>query len=104
MRIWKFRKRPVEVEAVLVEKQLSVMELFEWWQSRQNELHGLQLRSSPFMKGAHADGVVIVIKGNGDAIAREGDYIMMGVDGEVYPIKTSVLRKTYDATGVREVS
>lgn len=103
MRIHTFKKRPVEVEAVRVEKQLGVLELFEWWNARQYEIHGAQLRSSPFTKGADANGVTILIRNpEGDVIVHEGDYIMMGVEGEVYPIRTSVLRKTYDATGVRE--
>lgn len=35
----------------------------------------------------------------GDMIANEGDYIIQGVEGELYPVKSSVFKETYEEVG-----
>ena len=38
----------------------------------------------------------IVTTLEGKHIGRQGDYLMIGVDGEKYPIKCEIFHKTYD--------
>lgn len=56
----KFRKRPVEIEAALLDRTVEI-----------ETLEG-------------------VITGN------PGDYLVVGVEGEVYPCKPSIFEKTYE--------
>ena len=78
----RYRKRPVEVEAV------------EWtgdnWATMLDFVVG---------RGgvAHTDGPVLVIRTlEGDMLAAPGDWIVCGVEGEFYPVKPSIFSATYE--------
>ena len=86
----KFRKRPVVVEAIRLEKGMVI---------------------EPWLDAAIRDGVVI-LRGlglytrdkvyavietlEGTMRADDGDWIICGVKGEIYPCKPDIFDKTYD--------
>lgn len=80
----RWRKKPVVIQAVKWDGSNLAVEAL-------NEVLGL-------------DPVTLVDKYNvkiptleGDMLARVGDYIIKGVNGEFYPCKPDVFEKTYDA-------
>lgn len=53
----------------------------------------------------------VVVEENGDLLintldgwmrCKKGDWIMRGVDGELYPIKNTILKKSYDVVSIEE--
>ena len=90
----RFRKKPVEVEAVLwdgtnIEDVLALVE----FDKLPNDV--------PYVK----PGVVHVVPTGeleiptleGTMTASAGDWIIRGVEGEVYPVKPSIFDATYEA-------
>lgn len=41
------------------------------------------------------DGIVKISTLEGDMIVGEGDYIIQGVEGEIYPCKPDIFEKSY---------
>ena len=81
----KYRKKPVVIEAVKTLETINKIRNHEkvpkWFDSR--------IR----IAGNHA-----VIKTlEGEMIANEDDYIICGVNGELYPCKPDIFEKTYEA-------
>lgn len=44
----------------------------------------------------HDDGTCDILTLEGTMRADKGDYIIQGVNGEVYPCKPDIFKKTYD--------
>ncbi len=87
----KFRKKPVVIEAVRASDVLIPLE------------HRLLDRLPPWMKDAHIAGDVFAVCGQiriktleGVMEAREGDWIIRGVKGEIYPCKPDIFEATYE--------
>jgi len=81
----KFRKKPVEVNAVRVTK--------EWFDGNHpNPIHIKDRRviTHPLRH------VVEIETLEGKMIANEGDWIITGVKGEVYPCKPDIFMATYE--------
>lgn len=85
--MYKFKKKPLEIEAVqFIDNADSLMEL------------------SNFIKGQDVDikrhkdfGSYLIIETlEGDMKADEYDYIIKGVNGEYYPCKPDIFEKSYD--------
>ena len=75
----KFRKKPIEVEAIKY--------------SGYNELEVVEFTAGQ----ARTLGNDMVIRTlEGDMIARPGDYIICGVAGEFYPCRPDIFEATYD--------
>lgn len=79
-----YRKRPIIIEAVQLTKD-SLDELAEFCGYNigdvENPLHG--------------NGILIeTLEGN--MLASKGDWIIKGVNGEVYPCKPDIFEKTYE--------
>lgn len=87
----KFRKKPVVIDAVRIEKG---MEIPEWLKDAiecgEVALYGTKrnLRDQP-----HAQVVTLEGTMRGDA----GDWIIRGVAGEFYPCRNDIFEATYDA-------
>lgn len=88
----KFRRKPVEIEAV------KVLDLL-----RHDAGTGVQ-QSPDWVEEARKDGVLEVygidaeIITHGDTMRVDlNDWIIRGVDGELYPIKDDIFRETYEA-------
>jgi hypothetical protein len=77
----KYRKKPVEVEAVEFTGE-NWAEIVEW--------SGEAVQQHP-----GRDALVMDAMG-GTVTAEVGDYIIKGVDGEFYPCKEQVFIETYD--------
>lgn len=88
----KFRKKPVVIEAVQIEKRMDLTSP-EWWakavQSNSVILHGMGkfTRDQPWVEIPTLEGVM-----RGDA----GDWIICGVHGELYPCKPDIFAMTYE--------
>lgn len=79
----KYRKKPVVIEAVrfMVDDYLP-----DWFMDR--------VTSNIII--THADGTCDIKTLEGTMRANKGDYIILGVNGEVYPCKPDIFDKTYE--------
>lgn len=82
----KFRKKPVEIEAVkfedTTESMIAITELAP------NEVLTISYKTRPI--------TLKIPTLEGDMTATEGDYIIKGVEGEIYPCKPDIFHKTYE--------
>jgi hypothetical protein len=78
----KYRKRPVEVEAV----QYRAGELDGWF--AQFVIDGRMRHTE--------DGTLLIQTLEGVMEAQPGDWIIRGVKGEIYPCKPDIFERTYD--------
>ena len=84
----KYKKRPIVIEA----------EQFIVWDLKKIppfvELHGVTF---PIYKDAlHKQPYVIIPTLEGQHIASNLDYIIKGIEGELYPVKQEIFLKTYE--------
>lgn len=84
----KYRKKPVVIEAV------------RWWGTSDSEcwcqLWDL-VYGTPAERLLHiAGGVLFIETLEGTMKVSEGDYIIKGVRGELYPCKPDIFRETYE--------
>ncbi len=75
----KFQKRPVVIDAE------------QWFPGR--DVDGVE-EQPPEQPNAEPIGIVRTLEG--DMIARSGDWIITGVEGEKYPCKNEIFKKTYE--------
>jgi len=54
------------------------------------------LEALPMEESSNVMGLIIKTL-EGEMLARQGDYIIKGVNGEFYPCKPDIFEKTYDA-------
>ena len=84
----KYRKKPVIIEAVKVLETINKIRNHEkipkWFNSDNLQIIGNK---------------VIVSTLEGLMIANEDDYIIKGVNGELYPCKPDIFEKTYELVG-----
>ena len=83
--IKKYRKRPVEVEAIQ----------FDGWNWR--EVHQF-ISNGPLMFSQNfgKEDYILIDTLEGVMQAKVGDYIIKGVHGEFYPVKPGIFRETYE--------
>ncbi len=74
----KYRKKPVEVEAIRFD---NVGDVYDFVGENMTQ---------------PLDGKVGIITLEGTMWATPGDYIIKGVNGEFYPCKPDIFEKTYD--------
>ena len=92
MSINKYKKKPIIIEAVqwngynLKEIEDFVGKHLEWWYSDDPNKNPLD----PFYT------ILKIETLEGDHLALGGDYIIKGVNGEFYPCKPDIFKKTYD--------
>ena len=80
------RKRPVEVEAVLVTKNPERLGKIKEW-----------INASDHVARIDTEKCLVYIETlEGIMYAGEGDYIIRGVAGEFYPCKPDIFEKTYE--------
>ena len=82
----KYRKKPVVIEAFQWDgRPLSYDRCPAWVMAAQQ--HGI----------VHlADGWLVINTLEGDHRAQKGDWIIRGVQGELYPCKDEIFRQTYE--------
>lgn len=90
----RFRKRPVEVEAVRFE---ATREGIERLKAFCGESLGRVLRPAP---SEPAEAEICTLEDGGVMrvrhVASEGDWVIKGILGEFYPCKPAVFESTYD--------
>lgn len=79
----KYRKKPVEVEAV------------QWTGENDTEIVRF-VNHDGKRWAAYSLGVMYIDTLEGVMIASPGDYIIKGVNGEFYPCKPDIFEKTYE--------
>lgn len=83
----KYVKKPVEVEAI----QIKVENMSELKRFLIDNLDNCRIEIS------FPEGIVIIIHTlEGDMKAHEGDYIIKGVKGELYPCRKDIFEETYE--------
>lgn len=93
----KYRKKPVEIEAF----QFYVDEIPDWFMDKVSS-NEVILRNCNYnqyeIDEAYCEISTLegVMRGNG------GDYIIKGVNGEIYPCKPDIFEKTYNKSGDRQ--
>ena len=87
----KFRKKPVVVEAFLLNKEGLVGE--DWfWDAVTNDDIIVHCFGTHDPEPAWCEIKTL----EGTMIAKAGDYIIQGVNGEIYPCKADIFEKTYE--------
>ena len=80
----KFRKLPVVIEAIQWDgEQVTLSQLAKWWPPMQ-----------PVMMTPQ--GLVRIPTLEGSMLADEGDWIIRGIKGEVYPCDPDIFDATYE--------
>lgn len=85
-KIMRYKKKPVEVEAMRFFSD-SKREAYQWAIGINKNIN------LEFLGGKTA---VIIPTLEGDMICQDGDYIIKGVQGELYPCKPDIFEKTYE--------
>lgn len=79
----KYRKKPVVIEAY---RFMIDTEMPDWFQSK--------VSNNTII--THEDGTCDIKTLEGTMLANKGDFIILGVNGEVYPCKPDIFKKTYE--------
>ncbi|WP_433568037.1 hypothetical protein ACQP1O_43105 (plasmid) [Nocardia sp. CA-151230] len=85
----RYRKKPVEIEAMHLNNRTTPEEVARWCGGLIAIPEGERYTGGPI--------VIEIDTLEGVMTARPGDWIIKGVEGEFYPIKDSIFRETYDA-------
>lgn len=90
----KFRKKPVVIEAVQLVKGMDICSP-DWWYEA---ISSNKVTTHGFGKFTRDVLSVDIPTLEGVMRASEGDWIIRGVQGELYPCKPSIFEATYEAT------
>lgn len=80
----RYRKKPVEIEAVQWDGNEATFDLVMGWSADEDRTFSM------------SQGNLYIATLEGEMRADPGDWIIRGVEGEVYPCKPSVFTATYD--------
>lgn len=88
----KYRKKPVEIEAIQWDG-LNSSEIREFAGAHID----MEIYDGGWQAGVIPPGAKVTIHTlEGDMTASKGDYIIKGVNGEFYPCKPDIFEKTYE--------
>ena len=82
----KARKKPVEIEFVEYTDGTNIVDLYDW----SNDQIEVVFEIDTSQKRLYENTL------EGDMLVNKGDYIIKGVNGEVYPCKPDIFHKTYE--------
>lgn len=85
----KFRKKPVEIEAMRLPTENHLVESFHRWCD--------EVGFRNWASGGN--GTIEIETLEGTMVAQGGDYIIRGVKGEFYPCKPDIFEATYEQVG-----
>lgn len=97
--IKKYRKKPVEIEAVQLKdfNQATIKSCLEFMvQSVNTECMMASDRFDEYCSMLKHQGGLFIETLEGRMLASEGDFIIKGINGEFYPCKPDIFKKTYD--------
>lgn len=83
----KFRKKPVEIEAVLLSSVGEMKRALRWMEA--HGAHGI-------VNDACEPPYLLVNTLEGTMEAAQGSYLIKGVQGEFYPCKADIFKSTYE--------
>lgn len=87
----KYRKKPVVIEAVQLNERCLIEEDWFWDAVTRNEIivhdNGKWNKNPAWCEIKTLEGVMV---------AKTGDYIIKGVQGEFYPCKPDIFAETYE--------
>ena len=87
----KFKKKPVVIEAFRLNERGIVGEDWFWDAVTKNDI------ITHYFGKYHTEPAWCEIKTlEGIMVAKCGDYIIRGINGEIYPCKADIFEKTYD--------
>lgn len=93
-----YRKKPVVIDAVQLTKN-NVEEVVQFikepYMIRVVWMNDSDMYTDVKIDSFQSPGIWIKTL-EGEYLAREGDYIIKGVDGEYYPCKPDIFEKTYE--------
>ena len=94
----KYRKKPVEVEAIQWTGNTSEVKKFcgRKWSYKVNDSAWQVGKGVP-----HEELIIHTLEG--DMKASRNDYIIKGINGEIYPCKPDIFEKTYEKVEEREL-
>lgn len=90
----KYRKLPVEIEAVQWTGN-NHREMWDFLTGKVDE-HMTAYEDNFYIDHSKVKGGLIIKTLEGEHIASIGDYIIKGVKGEFYPCKPDIFNKTYE--------
>jgi len=96
--IRKYKKKPVIIEAILLEPtEKSIREVlrFRGEPVVTNCVTASEMFES-FCKARIAEGFLLIDTLEGTMKASFGDYVIKGVKGEIYPCKPDIFKQTYE--------
>ncbi|MER6435422.1 hypothetical protein ABT275_03535 [Streptomyces sp. NPDC001185] len=90
----RFRKKPVEIEALQFIDLDSYLAIVAWWKAWKTETldatEKFEFRGGP-------TALLLVHTLEGWMAASSGDWIIRGIQGELYPCKPNIFAATYEA-------
>ncbi|MDT2635495.1 hypothetical protein P7D52_07940 [Enterococcus dongliensis] len=92
----KYRKKPVEIEAVLLENDIhSISQALNFVSGMPFDTE-ISLLDEQAANAAQMTNGLVIPTLEGDVTASFGDYIIKGVQGEFYPCKPDIFSQTYE--------
>lgn len=94
----RYRKKPVVVEAIRFSSYAAedIRNVLEFMGQTVNSYYVTQEKFSDYCFMCQQSGGVSIDTLEGEIKASIGDYIIRGVNGEYYPCKPDIFRKTYE--------
>lgn len=81
----KYRKKPIVVEAIQYKEGMKIEGVYD-------RAHLCE----DYVRKTSLDGRYYIQTLEGPMTVRDGDYIIRGVNGELYPCKPDIFQKTYE--------
>lgn len=85
----RYRKKPIEVEAVQFTRR-NIVEVMEFTNNQIEITTEIRMNGKMYAEIETIEGIMKV---------SENDYIIKGVNGEFYPCKPDIFKKTYEKVG-----
>lgn len=83
----KYRKKPVEVEAIKYISPYCINEMLRSWGNDFDKVSTQKI------------GGLIIKTLEGEMLAKFGDWVIKGIKGEFYPCKPDIFESTYEPVG-----
>lgn len=90
----KFRRKPIVVEAMQFEANYKGAQKIIDWVNKETGWNPDKNTDPPIM---YYYGDLTIRTLEGDMHASDGDWIVKGTEGEFFPVKPKIFKKTYEA-------